>query len=456
VLQIIYSRLLEERDISIMGKILFLLWTICVSLFPNIAFSSSCDIEGNDWTYTETLDISKRKRIITTNSCPNHFSKCQDSECSGPLVTKANHHIIYYELPLFPVMAREKVDTTCVNGTVAIALNGVSIESMSTKRAACIQPGIGGQSTGDKSCSIIGESDATRECGDAVAQDATRFDKCGGHVDDRGLYHYHVPPACLLNQLSFAQSIADPSLQHSPQIGWALDGFPVYGPLGPLGDMVRPCDSPGAHPVFCLDECNGLYMKLDGVDEYMYRYYTTGETGSGECSDYVENGGNCSRVEDKCCLSVAPSQQFQPYTIGCFKGCRYDQPNCLASEVAATTESFYPKKSVPLSGVYASPSPSPSTPTPSSSPASPGGAPSPSPTPITMPVDVFAQYEGYGVTAVRLESRALGLIRTELGGTQHNEVHEFSIGPDDAYITGLTLGYRGLSEDDSEYELFIH
>lgn len=49
------------------------------------------------------------------------------------------------------------------------------------------------------------------------------FDECGGHASStsHSSYHVHVPPTCLLKQLN-----ADNS-QHSPQIGWSLDGFPI-------------------------------------------------------------------------------------------------------------------------------------------------------------------------------------------------------------------------------------
>ena len=420
---------------------------LCIYFIRYGVDASRCDVNGNDWAYSEKLDFASRKRIITSSSCPNHFSKCQDSECSGSLVTRANSHDIYYELPLFPVMAREQVDTTCINGTIAIALNGVSIESMSTKLAECVSPAVGGQSVGDKTCDRIGQKDATRVCGDAVVRDGRSFDKCGGHVDDRGLYHYHVPPTCLLQQLSQSR---DPSALHSPQVGWALDGFPVYGPRGPLGGIMRRCGTQGAHPVFCVDECNGLYAPLRGIDEYMYRYYTTGEAGSGQCSAHVRHAGNCTREQDKCCLSVVPTPDFQPYTIGCFKGCRYDRPNCLASELPATTDTFYPSiPAVVVEDVYR---PTTEPPGAEESPSQPGeqeGGSSPSSTPAsTPPVDVFAAYDGFGEVAVRMQSRALGVIRTHLEEEPpRNEVTEFDIGPDDAYITGLTLGYRSGGED---------
>lgn len=45
----------------------------------------------------------------------------------------------------------------------------------------------------------------------------------GGHPTDRGAYHYHAIPFTLYS---------DAGTEHSPIIGYALDGFPIYGPFG--------------------------------------------------------------------------------------------------------------------------------------------------------------------------------------------------------------------------------
>lgn len=50
------------------------------------------------------------------------------------------------------------------------------------------------------------------------------FDNCLGHPAPGGEYHHHVNPQCLYNP-------ADSSV-HSPIIGYAFDGFPVYGAWG--------------------------------------------------------------------------------------------------------------------------------------------------------------------------------------------------------------------------------
>ena len=47
------------------------------------------------------------------------------------------------------------------------------------------------------------------------------FDNCLGHPQMAGEYHHHVSPTCLYDETD--------STQHSPIIGYAFDGFPVYG-----------------------------------------------------------------------------------------------------------------------------------------------------------------------------------------------------------------------------------
>jgi hypothetical protein len=50
------------------------------------------------------------------------------------------------------------------------------------------------------------------------------FDNCLGHAGPNGGYHNHVNPLCLYNKAA--------STVHSPIIGYAFDGYPIYGPYG--------------------------------------------------------------------------------------------------------------------------------------------------------------------------------------------------------------------------------
>ena len=51
--------------------------------------------------------------------------------------------------------------------------------------------------------------------------EGSSFDNCLGHPAPNGEYHHHVSPTCLYDETD--------SSQHSPIIGYAFDGFPVYG-----------------------------------------------------------------------------------------------------------------------------------------------------------------------------------------------------------------------------------
>jgi len=79
------------------------------------------------------------------------------------------------------------------------------------------------------------------------------FDSCCGHPDPMGRYHYHKHPVCVKSPFRDEPGI------HSPLIGFAFDGFAIYGPND--SDGKRPAD---------LDECNG-----HRDDERGYHYHVT-------------------------------------------------------------------------------------------------------------------------------------------------------------------------------------
>lgn len=59
---------------------------------------------------------------------------------------------------------------------------------------------------------------------DALPNEGASFDNCLGHPAPNGEYHHHVNPTCLYDDQN--------SLTHSPIIGYAFDGFPIYGAYG--------------------------------------------------------------------------------------------------------------------------------------------------------------------------------------------------------------------------------
>ncbi|MFN0119677.1 MAG: YHYH protein [Blastocatellia bacterium] len=70
------------------------------------------------------------------------------------------------------------------------------------------------------------------------------FDGCNGHQPGNGQYHHHINPICLRAQLGDNLVAASTGRTgtvyrekaalwtHSPILGWALDGHPIYGPYG--------------------------------------------------------------------------------------------------------------------------------------------------------------------------------------------------------------------------------
>ncbi|MDB4223332.1 YHYH protein [Granulosicoccus sp.] len=80
-----------------------------------------------------------------------------------------------------------------------------------------------------------------------------QLDVCGGHAGRGDDYHYHVKPVCMIEQMDNA---GDDAI-----IGWAYDGFPIYGDNNPDGTPIA---------MGVLDVCNGQQD-----DTFGYRYHTS-------------------------------------------------------------------------------------------------------------------------------------------------------------------------------------
>jgi hypothetical protein len=85
------------------------------------------------------------------------------------------------------------------------------------------------------------------------------LDSCCGHPQQTGVYHYHKYPSCVKSPFS------DDGKQHSPVLGFAFDGFPVYGPYESAGTMAKDLTDTQA-----LDACNGHSDEQRG-----YHYHVT-------------------------------------------------------------------------------------------------------------------------------------------------------------------------------------
>jgi YHYH protein len=94
---------------------------------------------------------------------------------------------------------------------------------------------------------------------DAGNLDASNImDFCCGHPNQDNLYHYHKYPICINSPW------ADEGKEHSPLIGWAFDGFPIYGPYVKAGLLAKDATGPDALNAFNIhwDKDRGWHYQV--------------------------------------------------------------------------------------------------------------------------------------------------------------------------------------------------
>ena len=265
----------------------------------------TCATDGTDYEYAEA--VSGAQRTITSNHCPNHAY--YDINPNYAVAASST-----YSLPLHPKYSpSQQTDLSEQGGGIGVLFDGGILYSP-----------YGGQTYGQ----------ATSFTTSAPYAEGDTFDHCGGHsaTTADASFHYHVPPVCLLRQLGAAEGVP------SPQVGWAFDGFPVYGPLGPGGTQMKTCTVTGGTfgTDVCTDDCTGYYG--DTGDGFMYRYYMLGGYNDGEC----------------CTAPYQPDQgggaDYYPFTNNCFNGCcpsgvtcdgfGFSLPACSSSAEDGTSSSF--------------------------------------------------------------------------------------------------------------------
>jgi hypothetical protein len=168
-----------------------------------------------------------------------------------------------YRIPLTPENNTNATDTSL--GTVGMALNGIPVYN-------------------------------PFEDANETAAYGRIFSGCCGHPQISGAYHYHKYPTCLrlIKDIWKSEKEKCDELDallvdggHSPLLGFAVDGWPIYGPVGwrdnsnQTGVLLKSSytgtnDSSG-NPAYVegsgdLDECNGLVSPTPEFPEGVYHY----------------------------------------------------------------------------------------------------------------------------------------------------------------------------------------
>lgn len=200
-------------------------------------------VDGSvSWPHSFTITVQGNDRVFTSNDLPDHTTGSYPiaSNDDAYQIDRNPNSIaaqnVNFSVPANPMIAAQP---NCIGGEVGIMLSGVLIFS---------------------------SFDA--EGRDAVAHEVQ--DHCDGHPQLNSFYHYH----------SLSNCIQDSSTGHSALVGYAFDGFGIYGYYGEGGRELTTAE---------LDVCHGHthVIEWDGQNVEMYHYHATREF---------------------------------PYVVGCFKG----------------------------------------------------------------------------------------------------------------------------------------
>jgi len=184
------------------------------------------------WPSSFNITIQGDQRVFTGNDLPDHttgtfpISSSDDAYAIDRNPNSIQEQSISFSIPANPTAAAQP---NCVGGEVGIMLSGSL---------------------------VFNAFDA--EGRDAVAHEVQ--DECDGHPQAGGFYHYH----------SLSDCIEDTSSGHSSLVGYAFDGYGIYGYYGEDGSEVTNED---------LDACHGHthVVEWEGQMVEMYHYHATHE-----------------------------------------------------------------------------------------------------------------------------------------------------------------------------------
>ena len=196
-------------------------------------FTAKAVVPGDvHWPSRYTMRLEGETRVFALNDFPNHGtgtfpipsdSKAYQYDRNPNAITEQDFNVT---LPANPAPA---VAPSCAPGAVGILLSGAVLFN------ALDAPGR-----------------------DAVAHETQ--DKCQGHPQISGVYHYHWISTCIDDK-----RLAD---GHSALVGYAIDGFGIFGRYGEGGKLLSSAD---------LDECHGHTHAIEwnGRRVVMYHYHAT-------------------------------------------------------------------------------------------------------------------------------------------------------------------------------------
>ncbi len=235
----------------------------------------------------EKTETQGDKRVMDANGIPGHLVGKFPNRGNPNTITEQPYH---FEFPANPKVAEQITPAHLgprqgpPNRPFGVALNGVLFD-----------PGTNEFWNGDRGLDWNYEA-----LGAAVG--TLGLDANHAHVQPNGAYHYHGLP------MAYLRSLGVKPTTHSPQVGWAADGFPIYAlygykdpkdPKSPIiqltpGYRLKSGERPGGNDgpggkydgAFIrdyeyvkgsgtLDECNGRFCVTPEFPNGTYAYFLT-------------------------------------------------------------------------------------------------------------------------------------------------------------------------------------
>jgi arylsulfatase A-like enzyme len=233
-----------------------------------------------------TISTSAGKCRLQSNGVPNH--DFNDGQQSFP--TNLSEQAYNYQITTSPVFASTNTALAIGNDN-GLMLNGVKIDLLA---AACFA--VGDEKTG------CGDMSQPWRFDPLFAANGFRVDSHNAHVQPNGSYHYHGTPNAMFDEDTAVES---------PVVGFAADGFPIFGSWFDDNGTVRKALS--------------SYRLKAGARQTIAGYATPSGDYDGTFRDdyeYIEGLGDldeCNGMQISGVYGYFVIDAY-PYIMGCLKG----------------------------------------------------------------------------------------------------------------------------------------
>lgn len=267
--------------------------------------SNVSDIKRN-MTFNGSIHITVNgsKCSLSVNEIPNHDFNDQ----SASFATNVSSQSGSYQVDVTPQMENDVTEVT-LGTRNAIFLNGVMVDLLA---AACYD--VGNEPLGQEK---VG-------CGPDQINNPWRYDPMSNlnsfgtdqhnaHTQPDGTYHYHGNPLALFD------TECESNAQESPVIGFAADGYPIFGPCINVNGAVREANSSFTLKSGTRQSINGYTTPVSGTGDINSNTYDGQFRGDYEYTAGAGDLDECNGMTVNGQYGYYITNAF-PWVLNCFKG----------------------------------------------------------------------------------------------------------------------------------------